>query len=120
MAILSTLGRTGGIASARERKGDSAWGRAFVRHRNQKRGGRAQKRHYPELSRIWIENARRTRQGLPLIPVPLVRTPAADRMRALRELRKRREDYERSRTARLVWINAARRDIPCRSYTCQT
>ena len=68
-----------------------------MRHRNQKRCDRAQKRHYPELSRIWIENARRTRQGLPLIPVPLVRTPAADRMRALRELRRRRQDYERAR-----------------------
>jgi hypothetical protein len=53
-----------------------------------------QKRHYPELSRIWIENARRTRQGLPLIPVPLVMTPAAIRMRELRALRRRREDYE--------------------------
>lgn len=98
MAILSTLGRTGGIASSRERKGDSAWGRAFVQHRNQKRGGRAQKRHYPELSRIWIENARRTRLGLPLIPVQPVDTPAANRMRALRQLRKRREGYERARS----------------------
>jgi hypothetical protein len=67
-----------------------------------------QKRHYPELSRIWIENARRTHQGLPLIPVPLVRTPAADRMRALRELRKRREDYERDR-ARRAPLPVARR-----------
>jgi hypothetical protein len=101
MAILSRrqaqqLGRLGGVASSRPRKGDSAWGGAFVRHRNQKRGGRAQKRHYPELSRVWIENARRTRLGLPLIPVPLVRTPAADRMRELRGLRKRRATYDRA------------------------
>lgn len=100
MAILSTrqaerLGHAGGIASARQRKGDSAWGRAFVRHRNQKRGGRAQKLAYPTLHLLWIENARRTRRGQPLIPVPPVDTPAANRMRALRQLRKRREDYER-------------------------
>ncbi len=102
VAILSRLeaqrlGRLGGIESSRPHKGDSAWGRALVRHQWQKRGGRAQKRHYPGLWRIWLENARRARLGRPLIPVPLVRTPAANRMRALRQLRKARAEYERAR-----------------------
>jgi hypothetical protein len=36
---------------------------------------------YPTLHLLWIENAPHTRWGLPLLPVPLVRTSAADRMR---------------------------------------
>ncbi len=49
---------------------------------------------YPTLHLLWIENARRARRGLPLILVPLIDTPAANRMRALRQLRRRREDYD--------------------------
>jgi len=83
------------------------------RHRNQKRG-RAQKLAYPTLHLVWIENARRTRQGRPLIPVPAVDTPAANRMRALRQLRRRRADYERDRASGIIrddtsnpagWVN---------------
>jgi hypothetical protein len=105
------LGSAGGTESSRDRKGNSTWGRAFVRHRNQKRGGRAQKRQYPRLWRIWIENATLARLGLPLIPVPPVDSPAANRMRALRQLRKRREAYERDR-ARGVLLPPMSRRLP--------
>lgn len=50
--------------------------------------------HYPGLSKIWLENARRAQRGLPPLPVPLVMTPAAIRMRELRALRRRRAEYE--------------------------
>jgi hypothetical protein len=83
MAILSSrqakqLGRLGGKVSAADRKGDREWGRKAQRQR----AAKVQKQRWPELSRIWIENARRTRWGLPLIPVSPVDTPAANRMRA--------------------------------------
>jgi hypothetical protein len=88
-----------------------------VRHRNQKRGGRAQKLAYPTLHLVWIENARRTRLGLPPIPVPLVDTPAANRMRALRQLRKRRKDYEqeRARGVQLLLTPQSLRSDPSQS-----
>jgi len=70
------------------------------RTRWQQRGGRNQKLHYPELSKLWIENARCAKAGLPPIPVPLVMTPAAIRMRELRALRRRRAAYERTKGER--------------------
>src|SRR5438128_2672821 len=115
MAIVSTreaqrLGRLGGIESSRARRGNSAWGHEFGRHgrhRWQKKGGRMLWRCYPTLALRWLENARRakanrrrTAQGLPLlalIPVSPVDSPAANRMRELRSLRKRRAEYERQR-----------------------
>ena len=64
-------------------------------------------RHYPTLALKWLENARRTKEnrrrealGLPLvalIPVTQVDSPAANRMRELRALRRRRAEYERQR-----------------------
>ena len=76
-------------ASGAARKGESAGARARAASRPEE-GGRAPNRHHPGLSKIWIENARRTQLGLPLISVTPVDRPAANRTRALRELRKRR------------------------------
>jgi len=83
MAILSTrqaqrLGRLGGKDSARARVGDREWGRRMQR----KRAARAQKRHYPELSKEWARNANRARWGKSLKPLPdvkdLLRPPGSD------------------------------------------
>src|SRR5262245_25827160 len=74
MAIVSTrqaqrLGRLGGKVSAAERKGNSEWGRRAQRQR----AARAQKQHYPELSKEWARNANRSRWGRLLKPVPDVK-----------------------------------------------
>jgi len=83
MAILSTrqaqrLGRLGGKVSAADRKGDREWGRRAQRQR----AGRAQKRHYPELSKECTRNANRARWGKPLKRLPdvtrLVRPPVSE------------------------------------------
>lgn len=115
MASLSTrqaqrLGQLGGLASARacSRMGNSEWGRAFSRRRWRQwqiKGGTMLWRHYPTLALRWLENARRTKEnrrrealGLPLlalIPVTPVDSPAANRMRELRSIRRRRAEYER-------------------------
>jgi hypothetical protein len=87
------LGRLGGKASAADRKGNSEWGRRMQR----KRAAKAQKRHYPDLVRKWAHNAAYARWGKPLEPVPLVMTPKATADREARQLRKRREQYERDR-----------------------
>ncbi len=98
MAIVSTrqaqqLGRSGGKISAVDRKGDSAWGRRA----QQQRAARAQKQHYPELSKAWARNANRVRRGKHLEPVPLVMTSAAIIARETWQLRQRREGHERER-----------------------
>jgi len=117
MPIVSTrqarrLGHLGGLASARacNRTGNSEWARNFARRRWRQwqiRGGTMLWRHYPTLALKWLENARRTKEnrrrealGLPLvalIPVTQVDSPAANRMRELRALRRRRAEYERQR-----------------------
>ena len=102
----SRFGRLGGKASGALRKGDSAWGRALARHRNQKRGGHARAESYPKLCRLWAQraaairwNPTRAKRGLPLLPVPdvpLVDSTAAARMRELRALRRRRREYDQA------------------------
>ena len=88
MAIVSTrqavrLGRLGGQASAIDRKGNSAWGRKAQRQR----AAKAQKQHYPELSKEWARNANRARWGRPLKPLPDVtrlQTPPVSEIRVWR------------------------------------
>jgi hypothetical protein len=85
MAILSTqraqrLGRLGGKVSAADRKGDREWGRKAQRQRT----ARAQKRHYPELSKEWARNANRARWGKPLKPLPHVESPVRPPMSEVR------------------------------------
>ena len=87
MAIRSSgqakqLGRLGGKVSAAGRKGDREWGRKAQRQR----AAKAQKRHYPELSKEWARNANRARWGRPLKPLldvkRLLAPPPASDIRA--------------------------------------
>jgi hypothetical protein len=55
-----------GLKSGAARKGDSAWGRKMLR----RRGFLRQQALYPTLAPVWIANATRARQGLPLLPIP--------------------------------------------------
>ena len=90
------MGRLGGKVSAAGRIGDREWGRRMRRLR----GARTQKLCYPMLWSRWLENARRTKAGLPLLLVPRADTPAALASRAVRQLRKRQEEYASARAAR--------------------
>jgi hypothetical protein len=79
-ADAARMGRLAGAA----RVGDRDWGQRMLRQR----GARTQKRCYPSLWPLWLENARRTKAGRPLLPVPVVNTPTAI---ATREARRRRQ-----------------------------
>jgi hypothetical protein len=88
MAILSRrqaqqLGRLGGKVSTVDRNGNSEWGRKAQRQR----AAKAQKQHYPELSKEWARNANRARWGRPLKPLPDVKrllTPPVSEIRVWR------------------------------------
>ena len=83
------LGRLGGKESARlgGRFGNIEWGRRMRRLK----GARHQRLGYPTLRLLWLENARRTKAGLPLLAVPLADTPAALASREARQLRRWQE-----------------------------
>ncbi len=92
------MGPLGGKVTGATRIGDRDWGQRMRRQR----GARTQQRCYPSLWRLWLNNARRTKADLPLLPVPLVDTPAALAAREARRLRKRREDYGRDHGTTVV------------------
>jgi hypothetical protein len=99
-----SLGRVGVQISAAGRRGDDGWGRRMRRQR----GARAQKLYYPTLWPLWLENARRTRLGRPLLPVPQVDTPTAIATREGRQLKKRRDAYARALAAQETPVTVTR------------
>src|SRR5262245_38510048 len=87
------IGRLGGLKTGAARDGDSEWGQRMRR----RRGGRTQKLCYPTLWPLWLENARRTRRGLPLLPIPEVPAelmrPSSVQQREARRLAQAKKEY---------------------------
>src|SRR5262245_24046633 len=89
------MGRLGGLKTGAARAGDSEWGQ-WMRRR---RGGRTQKLCYPTFWPLWLENARRAKRGLPLLPIPEVPAelmrPTSVQQREARRLTKAQKEYDR-------------------------